>query len=214
MISKQEVQNVIESTFPYSSSYRLGRVLNIYAYGSVVYGTYDYRKSDRDYIIVHSGNIPKEEFTLPFKTVNITSYSVEEFQKQINNHEISVLECLWLPDYLKYEEIKFEFDLNKAKLRESISAKCSNSWVKGKKKLTLQESYNPYVGKKSVWHSLRISEFGRQIATTGKIYDYQAANSFLPEILDLLTWEEINTKYKQVYNNSTTEFRKVATKQI
>lgn len=206
MISKSELAIGIPN---------LDDIRNIYTYGSVAYGTNN-EESDEDYIIVCNNNtlgFSKCEFS--GGNVNITAYEIDEFQRQIEAHEISVLECLFLPEHLKYEELEFQFKLDKGKLRESVSAKCSNSFVKCKKKLIVDESYDPYIGKKSLFHTLRMSMFGTQIAIHGKIINYQEANNFLNDIIKMSNdWEMIKAKYQPIYNSYMTEFRKVAPKNI
>lgn len=191
----------------------LNDILNIYTYGSVAYGTNN-EQSDEDYIIVcKNGSLvfPKEEFT--GSNVNITAYEESEFQKQIDAHEISVLECLFLPDHLKYEEKVFQFVLDKGKLRESVSAKCSNSFVKCKKKFIVAESYNAYIGKKSLFHAIRMANFGSQIARVGAILEYGHMNHYLKDIMAMPDdWEAIKAKYQPIYNECMTYFRIYAPK--
>lgn len=207
MLSKQDI-NVLTGIPTHS-------ILNIYTYGSDVYGT-STAYSDKDFIIVVengcAGVFDKAEFSN--NIFNFTIYDVNEFCRLIFEHEISVLECLFLPDHLKQEHIKFEFVLDRAKLRKAVSEKCSNSFVKCKKKLTVEESFDPYVGKKSLWHSLRMAQFGFQIALTGQIFNYQTCNYLLQDIFSMSNdWEVIKEKYQPIYNRFMTEFRRVAPKE-
>src|SRR5690606_20681238 len=105
--------------------------------------------------------------------------------------------------YLKY------FKLDKSKLRRSISGTSSNSFVKCKKKLR-QGDY--YIGKKSLFHSLRILGFGIQIALTGKIVNYSAYNHYLDMIMDKNTndWSEYQKVFKPIFNHKKSEFRRLA----
>jgi hypothetical protein len=107
------------------------------------------------------------------------------------------------------EKHKFHFKLNNSLLRNEISAKSSNSWVKASKKLTVEKN-SEYIGKKSLWHSLRIVIFGIQIATKGKIVDYTAANYLYNEIINSGNddWSYYKDKYQSVFNGLCTEFRK------
>lgn len=206
MITKQELDIGID----------VSNVLNIYTYGSVVYKNIN-DNSDEDYIVVVKNNsidFPKTEFNIT-PQIDITVYTEAEFQRLIDEHEISVLECLWLSDHLKYEEVTFGFKLNKAKLRESISAKCSNSWVKAKKKLTVEKDYDPYIAKKSLWHSIRIANFGWQIAAYGKIRWYNVMSPLYNEIMQFgNNWNDLNTKFKPIYNSALSNFRKFTPKEI
>ncbi len=186
-------------------------IICAYIYGSQVYQT-NTEKSDHDFICVvrdKEANNPLSQFG------DVTTYTVEEFQNLVNQHEISVLECLFLKDeFVIKQEHTFDFSLNKEALRNSISAKSSNSWVKTKKKFIVEEDFNPYVGKKSAWHSLRILNFGTQIAKTGKIEDYSQCNDLFKKVMDCNSWDEINEKFKATYNEMASEFKKHAPKAI
>lgn len=182
-------------------------VLNIYTYGSRVYGNINLY-SDNDYIIVtDSIEIPKKEFHLPL--TDITAYTSEEFKKQIDNHNISVLECLFLDKNLKYESIKFDFVLDLTRLRESISSITSNSWVKCNKKLTIENEIR--IGLKSLFHVFRIYNFGIQIAKYNKITDYSICNNLYKEIMNSdpenQNWDFIKNKYQKDRNALASEFK-------
>lgn len=185
-------------------------IICAYLYGSQVYGTY-HEGSDYDFICIvkdKSKNNPLAKFG------DITNYTVEEFQMIINNHEISALECIFLAnEYVVKNNHQFQFELDKSALRNSISAKSSNSWVKCKKKFLVEADYNPYVGKKSAWHALRILDFGTQIGTHGKIVDFSSVNWLFPEVMKLNSWEEIEAEYKKTYNNFSSAFKLVAPKE-
>lgn len=189
-------------------------VLNAYMFGSRVYRSHN-EDSDSDYIMV-----VKEYF--PPTNVNEHIYTVEQFQSLIDNHDITALECIFLPDVFKIrEECKFEFKLDLQKLRTSVSTISSNSWVKGKKKFTMMGDYDLNVGLKSVFHSLRILDFGIQIATHGHIINYSSMNWVLEEVKKMSfqysyfkLWEAIDTKFRALYNSKSTEFKLLAPKDL
>lgn len=186
-------------------------ILAIYMYGSHVYNTNN-ENSDKDLIIVVDN---KEQYKADdFKEYEVSLYSKEEFIEMINNHQISALECLFLDETKKIKDYQWNFTLNIPVLRSSISQNSSNSWVKAKKKLTIEKDYNPYVGKKSAWHSIRMLEFGIQIAQHGKIINYEISNELLPIIMSCNTWEDINTKFKELYNKTSSKFKEFAPKEI
>jgi len=186
-------------------------ILGHYMYGSVVYGT-NGEKSDTDYIIVDSDQIiPERKEQTPSK--DFTIYSEEKFKQMLDEHDIAALECMFLPEKLVSVN-KFTMpEISLPKLRASISRTASNSFVKCKKKLIVEHDY--YIGKKSLWHSLRILMFGIQIAKHGKIVDYSEANSLWSEIVlcDKNDWNYYKDKYKQLHNQLSTEFRKLAPKE-
>ena len=179
-------------------------------YGSRVYGT-NHENSDYDFIAVVKDKDKPVDFPLPKGDVLV--FSEEEFGKRIEQHDVTALECLWLPEKnILNGAVKVDFSLNLGKLRDSFSATASNSWVKAKKKFLVEKDFNPYIGKKSAWHALRIIDFGIQIAKNGKIVDYGSRNFDYEKIIGFNSWEEINSEYKAVYNQLSSEFRLVAPK--
>ncbi len=203
-------------------------IISVYLYGSTVYGTAN-PKSDFDLIVVVDR---KDDVTIParaialareyykrlFGTFDANVYTEEEFLRGLAGMEISFLECVNnVRSYSNEGTLIFgkmhkmpKIDL--PTLRDSISRKASNSWVKAKKKLTVQEDYAPLIGKKSAWHAIRIIDFGIQLATTGKIHDITSKSLEFFDVMDCETWEEIDEKFRKMYNELSTEFRKVAPK--
>lgn len=189
-------------------------IIAIYQYGSYVYTT-NTEKSDKDIIVVLEDIEQSNEIIEELKKEHdVNIYSKNDFKNLINEHEISVLECLFLEDkfILKYHE--WEFGLDLVKLRNSISQKSSNSWVKAKKKFIVEKDYAPYIGQKSAWHAIRILDFGTQIAQYGKIIDYSKKKNTLIEILKYNTWEEIDNVFRKEYNETASIFRQYAPKEI
>jgi len=179
-------------------------------YGSKVYGTAG-KDSDDDYIAIVPANrkaTTGEEYWRD--NVNIHIYNRNHFQDQLNRHKIHALEAYYLPDGQVAKQFSFTLDVKA--LRHEVCAKASNSFVKAKKKLEVEKDF--YIGWKSLFHSLRILNFGKQIAAYGNIQDYGAANKYWFEIRDAqqYDWQYFKDKYQPVYNNLATEFRKVAPK--
>jgi len=207
---------------------RLSNIISIYQYGSTVYGV-DRPGSDVDLIVVVDS---KNDVTIPARArqkaiqlgthhkikkapkIDVNIYTEEEFVRALNSMEISFLECVF--DYDAISPLiygkKHEVEIDVCALRDSISKKASNSWVKAKKKFIVEEDYNPEIATKSAWHSLRILIFGAQIAKHGKITNIQAANEIFPHILACASWQEIQEKYKLLFNSLASDFRKVAPK--
>lgn len=189
-------------------------IIAIYQYGSYVYGT-NSEKSDKDLIVVlEEVNKSHDIVNQLRKDYDVNIYSKIEFEKLIKDHEISALECLFLEDkfILKYQQ--WEFNLDVPQLRNSISQKSSNSWVKAKKKFIVEKDYAPYIGQKSAWHAIRMLEFGTQIAKHGRIIDYTTENNLLKEILKYDKWEDIDSKFRKQYNETASIFRQYAPKEI
>jgi len=183
-----------------------------YQYGSRTYKNYS-EKSDFDFTIVVKKK-GREQFKN--RVFNDSFFTKEEHQERLNNHEISALESYFLPkEFVLYQRKNYRplFKLDLVKLRHSLSAKASNSFVKAKKKLTVAKDYDKDIGRKSLWHSFRIIAFGIQIATQGKIFDYSACNELFKEIMQVYSWDELFKKYKKEHNKIMSEFRKFAPKE-
>jgi len=177
------------------------------AYGSVVYGVAT-EKSDKDYIAVANNT---DQISDAESKIDVNIYNQVDFENKIKNHDIDALEAIFCPKEFRIKDCNFEFELNLSRLRESISSKSSHSFVKARKKLRFGE---PYVGKKSMWHSFRIILFGTQIAKFGKIIDFAAANYLYEDIVlnDNSDEEYYKNKYSKHINELMTEFRKLAPK--
>lgn len=176
-------------------------IIKAYKYGSRVYGC-NTETSDYDYvIIVESDKDLYYSVTLP--NLNMTVYSESEFIKRIKDHHITALECIFQEKNDPYQKY---FELDKSKLRRSVSATSSNSFVKCKKKLKEDDFY---IGKKSLFHSIRILGFGIQIALTGRIVDYSAYNHYLNIIMELRTneWSDFEKIFKPIFNHKKSEFK-------
>lgn len=209
MNAKQAVISRIVSDNPFN----IDKATNIYLYGSRVYGTHNLA-SDHDYLMVSD----IEEPYIQFKTggdFNVTAFSFKEWAYRLERHEISVLECLYLPEHMIILNAReWPVEINQQTLRRAVSAKSSNSFVKAKKKFTVEEDRDIYVGKKSLFHALRIPIFGKQLAEFGRIVDYSAANRFWPKIRDCTRedWQYYQREYKKIHNSLMSDFRKVAPK--
>ncbi len=182
-------------------------IIKIYPYGSRVYGHFT-SKSDYDYIAIVESN---EElyYSVNYNKSNITVYSEKLFIKKIENHEISILECIFQDDT---DEYRRHFHLHLPSLRRSISSVASNSFVKCKKKLKEGEYY---IGKKSLYHSLRILLYGIQIARDGKITDYKLEHLPFSIFKDIVQnesndWDYYKKNYQPIYNELKSYFRKLA----
>jgi len=184
-------------------------IICLYQYGSRIYGTHN-NNSDYDFICITNNKIQDQ---LSISEIHVNFYTIEEHQRKIDEHEISALETLFLSSsFILKQHIKFDFTLNLQKLRHSISAKASNSFVKCKKKLTVFEDLNENVGKKSLFHSFRIINFGIQLAKFGIIKDYGSCNKIYENIVSYSDWNTLFEVYKPFYNKMSSEFKKLAPK--
>lgn len=192
-------------------------VCAIYPLGSRVYGSHT-DESDYDYILVCWEHFDSED-------INVHVYTVNQFKQALANHEIQALECYFINDDLivKLDDTRHQegFVLDKTKLRTSISTITSNSWVKGKKKLIVAGDYDPFLAIKSIFHSLRILDFGIQIGSVGYIEDFSGMNWVLEDLKKMSTqyqrdelWNAIDTKYRSLYNQKSSKFKQLCPKAL
>jgi len=188
-------------------------VISITPYGSKVYGTAT-EKSDLDFVVIHSGT-NDELYTSDM--IDVHFISLNTFKELLDKHDIMALEVYyWNKQFNPSAKISnlIDFNLDKVKLRKSISAIVNNSWVKAKKKMTLPDE-NSYIGLKSLFHSFRILDFGIQLATNNKI-NFSSKNVFWEELKELWNvtqkWDDFYNRYKQKHNHLMSEFKQVAPK--
>ena len=185
-------------------------IYEIYPYGSRVYGT-NSEASDYDFIVVYTGDYEKDsqQYDSHDGRNSAHTYSVQKWKEHLVAHKMFALECTFLQG--PYQ--KMPFILDKTALRVEVSSKTSNSWVKCKKKLEVENDYP--TGIKSLFHSFRMPMFGIQIAKYGKIVDYSEANrlwfeEFKPMLTERPSWDAIKTIYQPRHNALMSEFRTYA----
>jgi len=162
------------------------KILNIYPYGSKVYGTDD-EYSDDDFVIVYkssflpSGAFKDNAISSFDRKIQGTCYSRSGFIDAINNYEITALECIFLPED-KVIQKKMNFGITKYYEKEFIKkiiTKASSSWHFA----TLSyKDENFESAKKNIFHAIRILDFGIQVKKYKKIIDFTTMNNFKDEI--------------------------------
>jgi hypothetical protein len=184
--------------------------------GSYLFGTND-EMSDLDFgfIVPDCFDLSNTKSTSePGYENRIFSMSVEKFGRQadmqyvresdfiemIREHRIFALEALFQDCCHRY---LIHFNLDRWKLRQEFSGVSSNSWVKAKKKMTVEKDLDMRCGAKSLFHSIRILMFAVQIAKWGRIVDYKCGVELSKEIMEDLNngfgWEDFNKKYKPIW---------------
>ena len=171
-----------------------------FIFGSYVYGNAS-PDSDVDVVVIEDSLSGQSKIHGKF---DLQFVSKEEFKSQLKTCHIRALEGF----FTEQKRLKFPIskqDIDWDLLRSSISQKSSHSWVKAKKKLIDGEFY---IGKKSLFHSLRIILFGIQLAKDKAITDFAQANEFYHPILSGPTdWEALLGDYKAQYNALHSEFK-------
>ena len=187
------------------------RIFNVYIFGSRVYGT---NKKDSDWDIIMVANNSVESTEIRNGLFNIHVYTPDKFKKDLDWHRINNLECIFAPNFaILKEEINYrsDFKLDISKLRHASSHISSNSWVKAKKKITISDEY--HIGIKSLFHSIRIPMFSKQIVENGSIIDFKSANYIWFDLIkNRYNWDELENKYKPVRNKVNSEFRSISYK--
>ena len=176
---------------------------NVYTYGSFVYNTNN-EKSDQDFIVVGD----KETQSIKKDFGDIHYINKKDFIEKIKNHEMDALECLFLPNHLKVERFLMGFTLNPQIIRSTSSERASNSFVKAKKKLLDGENY---IGQKSLFHSLRILDFTKQILMYGEIKNFNCRQLYEAVFKEELSLELISS-FKPLYNQAKSEIKILAPK--
>lgn len=201
------VEQILEHKYNITSD----KILGVCEFGSATYGTQT-EKSDYDFVAIVDMDDGYIQFESP--DVDIHIMSKHHYLSKLESHDIMALEVYFNPDPLKKYEV--DFTINKVKLRHKISAVVSNSWVKAKKKVNL-ENEDTYVGIKSCFHAIRIARMGTLIAIGEKnIFPHSNVKLWEDILKDAIQcnydWEQLSKIYKPILNEALTEFRKVATK--
>ena len=162
------------------------QVLNIYPYGSRIYGSTN-EFSDEDYVIVYkssllpSGAFKDNAISSDDRMIQGTCYSRAGFIDALNNYQIVALECTFLPDDLVVQK-KMSFPLKKLDKKEMAKKLISIASASWHNAILSHKDNNILFAKKNIYHALRILEFGLQIKKHDKIIDYGVMNDFKREL--------------------------------
>ena len=125
---------------------------------------------------------------------------------------------MFLPfQFILKENCTFNYRIDKGRLRKSISTITSNSWSKGKQKLTKMDSYDEYRGIKSIFHAIRILDYGIQLCLFESIKDYSRVNYVWKDLYaaylnKTVTWSWVQSKFDKLYKQKATEFKQLCPK--
>lgn len=178
-------------------------------FGSQVYGT---RRpdSDSDYFVVFPANNGVSFSELVFDGCDFQTYNLVDLQAHLDAHQINALEAYFVPESPLRSYCTFTLSL--PTLRHSLAQKASHSFVKAKKKITVEGE--SLTGWKSLFHSLRILTFGIELAQTSALTNFSAANAYWDELwaAQETDWATLQARWQPVYNGLSSEFRQVAPK--
>jgi hypothetical protein len=204
-------------------------ILNVYCYGSRVYGTDD-EYSDDDFVVVHKGFSIKNSYndekafnqnaiTSKDGQIQVVRYSRSGFQSAIDKYEIGAMECLFLPeDKVIQEDDKVKFSIRNfdkpsvdyeiKQMVKKVITKASNSWFLGNRDV---ENERFEKAEKAYFHTIRILMFGLQIKNNKKIVDFTEANYIWEQMLALeepLTYKKVKTDFLPLRDELMEELRK------
>lgn len=171
--------------------------------GSILYGTH-HANSDYDVLEVYSDDRVQTIISNQSdgRSYDIQQMSLGDYQIAVMNHEVWAIET----HAIKPELCPF-FVLDKHKLRHHFSKTASNSFVKAKKKITVEPN-SVYIGLKSLFHSLRILRFGIEFATT-QVISFNCRDLY-EEVMGVNPdWDTLKCKFQPRFNALASEFRKV-----
>lgn len=202
-------------------------VLAIIPYGSQVYK--NKVASDFDfYIIVEEDNVEQD---IHKDDIDLSIISKNKFLNECNNNTVKSIESLYTDPKTENYYVDKDFGItlqllkktviNKSKMRENFSKTTSNSYVKAKKKIIVEEDFDYMTSLKSLWHSIRINDFAIQILEKEKI-DFTSMNNLYTEIENDYKkynvdnkedmWKNIHSKYKPIFNQKSSMLKKICPK--
>jgi hypothetical protein len=163
-------------------------ILNIYPYGSQVYGT-NRPESDHDFIIVARGSMLKNgafknnAISNSDRTIQGIVYSRGGFLNAIDTYDIAALESIFLPKDMIVQS-KIEFGIRKWRSEDLVKAlitKSSASFYAARNHLKADMIER---SKRGTFHAIRILMFGQQLKKDQKITKFSAANKLYKHIMD------------------------------
>jgi predicted nucleotidyltransferase len=173
------------------------KIKNIYVFGSRVYGT-STLESDYDVIVV--ANSMNETTEIRHEDLNIHVHTPDKFIRDLKELDMHNLECIFAPDRAKImEKVNYadaNFKINPEQMKYKAMSQSFNSFHKAKMKMY---DADVHVGAKSLFHSLRILMFAKQILKYGRIDDFSEANEFWSEIKTDLTLTKSETDGDQLW---------------
>jgi predicted nucleotidyltransferase len=174
-------------------------VLNMYVYGSHIYG-YATPMSDFDIIIVTdypddpytkitNMKTPKHDFTLhkdPDGEYDVVMYNLENYKKLLQINVFYIVECLFVPDRFKIKntmdlrEYYLEHAFNPRRLLASLyfENRISNTIAKYNMESNRKKALRNY------FHMFRYCVFGYQLLTTRSISDFKSGNIYYEKIMN------------------------------
>ena len=205
------------------------QIVYVAVHGSRLYGTSG-TDSDTDLYVVFEDEqrLTEKGNTVNYKdetvgSIDITYFSKKEFLERIKIHDYYAMEAIFVPSEFVIigdaNEYRINIKIHPPYIRQSFGQICRNAWNRGCKKLeneTTEQEH--YIGKKSLYHCLRIFIYADQLYRTGKIdfYDPRCieVNQFYSNIKNKAVSElvengKIKKDYQDMYKKYDQKFREI-----
>lgn len=183
------------------------KVRNVYVFGSRVYG-YNRENSDFDVIMV-APNLEKHKEIRGDK-YNIHIVTPDFFKDELFiNYKMTYLECIFAPDWAKLQEKeKYDFQLNKDKIKKEILSQSYSTWRNAKQKMIEGDIMR---GTKSAFHALKMLKFGIQIIEHNKIVNFAECNQLYKDFenQNFYEWDQIKDEYLNLKQELEKELKKI-----
>jgi predicted nucleotidyltransferase len=154
-------------------------IINIYQFGSRVYGT-NTEKSDWDFFIIVNDDFPTEKngyIEIEAENIDANVYRISTYFEKLKNNELQALMCQFLPEEkIWMEKKKFSFEILYPRLKISVLKEASRHLHSLAPRFAKEKNF--YQENKMKLQSIRDLLFGIQIVKFGKILDYSEANKF------------------------------------
>jgi len=216
---------------PISLKIKEEEILGIYIVGSRLWDSSTI-ESDLDYCIIVSDDCELFKFNQGYfqkesETIDLHFLSESHYKHLLQEADELAFSVYFQKEPILKYDVVFKIDeIDLSTLRKSFSTKANNSFVKAKKKLTVeypkhQDENEIKLSYKSLFHSIRILDFGTVIALNKiqgtKIYlddlglPQRPIKNFYKENDN--DWGKIHEHFKPIFNQFASEFKKLAPKE-
>jgi hypothetical protein len=189
-----------------------GEVIGIFPYGSQVYGTAG-PDSDNDYVIVmksallDNGAFRNNAISNEAKSIQGVVYSRGGFIDAINKYEIGALECISLEDKdIIFKNWPFKVGVwNEKEMVRAIISKASASRHNADQQ---SKNGNKIIGRRGMFHALRILNFGLQLKEHKKIINFGVCNDLYNEMKAIPSDDFDTRNYYNMFDDLLVKLRK------
>lgn len=187
------IEEIIESAKIHPS-----RVKNIYMFGSRLHGI-NRNDSDYDYFVIASTlneHVEIKDKSENGMDLNIHVMTLDRFKKELNEYKMSRVESIFAPEEYKImQKQPIQFLVKKDKIKKYVPYQSHESWQIAKSRIQNQD--DSYRAKKSVYHSLRVLDYARQIIQFNKIVDFRSMNHVYEKLQseEIKDWSDIKKEF-------------------